>query len=171
MSTRFILAAFENPLLQFGVNWYDFLSQIVAFLIIAWILNTFVFKTVMKTVATRRREAAEAAANQERIRLELLAVEAARQEMMQTTREQAERVISAAKASAAELLNQERNRCELLGTEMLAKARADVLLDQARMKTDLKTEIATMVVNLTAKLVQTNLNAACLLYTSPSPRD
>jgi hypothetical protein len=28
------------------------------------------------------------------------------------------------------------------------------------MKTDLKTEIATMVVNLTAKLVQTNLTAA-----------
>jgi hypothetical protein len=43
---------------------------------------------------------------------------------------------------------------------MLAKARADVLLDQARIKTELKTEIATMVVNLTARLVQTNLTAA-----------
>jgi F0F1-type ATP synthase membrane subunit b/b' len=160
MSTRFILAAFENPLLRFGVNWYDFLSQAVAFLIIAWILNTFVFKTVMKTVADRRREAVEAAANQERIRLELLAVDAARQEMMQATRDQADRVISAAKASAAELLNQEKLRCVLLGTEMLAKARADVLLDQARIKTELKTEIATMVVTLTARLAQLNLTAA-----------
>jgi F-type H+-transporting ATPase subunit b len=160
MSTRFLLTAFENPLLQFGVNWYDFLSQTIAFLIIAWILNTFVFKTVMKTVADRRREAAEAAANQERIRLELLAVDAARQEMMQATREQAERVISVAKSTAAELLNQEKIRCELLGTEMLAKARADVLLDQARIKTELKTEIATMVVNLTARLAQMNLTAA-----------
>ncbi|MEI6108268.1 MAG: ATP synthase F0 subunit B, partial [Opitutae bacterium] len=141
MSTRFILAAFENPLLQFGVNWYDLISQAIAFLILAWILNTFVFKTVMKTVTDRRREAEEAAAKQEQIRRELLAMEAARQEMVLTTREQAERIVSAAKASAAELLNQERNRCELLGTEMLAKARADVLLDQARMKTDLKTEI------------------------------
>jgi len=160
MSTRFILAVFENPLSQFGVNWHDFISQAIAFLIIAWILNKFVFKTVMKTVADRGREAAETAANQEQIRRELLALDAARQEMVTTTREQAERIVSAAKASAAELLNQERNRCELLGTEMLAKARADVLLDQARMKTDLKTEIATMVVNLTAKLVQTNLTAA-----------
>ena len=160
MSTRFILAAFENPLLQFGVNGYDLVSQAIAFLILAWILNTFVFKTVMKTVADRRREAEEAAANQEQMRRELLAMEAARQEMMHATREQAERVISTAKASAAELLNQEKLRCELLSTEMLAKARADVLLDQARIKTELKTEIATMVVNLTSKLVQTNLTAA-----------
>jgi F0F1-type ATP synthase membrane subunit b/b' len=155
-----MLLAFENPLSQFGVNWYDFLSQTIAFLIIAWILNTFVFKTVMKTVAERRREAAEAAANQEKIRLELLAVEATRQEMLQATREQAELVISAAKAGAAELLSQEKIRCERLGAEMLAQAREDVLRDQARIKAELKTEIAEMVVNLTARLAQLNLTPA-----------
>jgi F-type H+-transporting ATPase subunit b len=160
MSTLFILATMENPLLKFGVNWYDFVSQAVAFLIIAWILNKFVFKTVMKTVAARQKEAEEAEANCERIRRELQASEEARKQVLRQAQEQAERVVSEAKASGAELLNQEKIRCELLGNEMLAKAREDALLDQARLKTELKADIAAMVVNLTARLAQLNLTAA-----------
>jgi|GEM_PF-1522273 len=154
-----LLAAIENPFPKFGVNWYDLTSQAVAFLIIAWILNKFVFKTVMKSVADRRREAEEAAANNERARRELQAVEEARKEVLHKAQEQAERFVSEAKANVAELLNQEKIRCELLGTEMLAKAREDALLDQARLKTELRAELASMIVNLTAKLAQMNLTA------------
>ena len=160
MSKLFILAVIENPFPKFGVNWYDFTSQAIAFLIIAWILNKFVFKTVMRTVADRQKEAEEAVANSERIRRELQAAEEARKEVLHKAQEQADRVVSEAKANVAELLDQEKIRCELLGNEMLAKAREDVRLDQARLKTELKVEIATMVVNLTAKLAQMNLTAA-----------
>ena len=155
-----LLAAIENPFPKFGVNWYDLISQAIAFLIIAWILNKFVFKTVMKTVEDRRREAADAAANNEQTRRELQAAEESRKEVLHKAHEQAERVISEAKANVAELLNQEKIRCELLGTEMLAKAREEAQLDQARLKTELKAEIAMMIVNLTAKLAQMNLTPA-----------
>ncbi|HNX52467.1 MAG TPA: hypothetical protein PKI68_01850 [Pontiellaceae bacterium] len=155
-----LLAAIENPFPKFGVNWYDFTSQAISFLIIAWILNKFVFRTVMKTVADRRREAEEAAANNERTRRELQAVEEARREVLHKAQEHADRVVSEAKANVAELLEQGKVRCELLGNEMLAKAREDARLDQARLKTELKAEIATMIVNLTAKLAQMNLSDA-----------
>ncbi len=155
-----LLAVIENPFPKFGVNWYDFTSQAIAFLIIAWVLNKFVFKTVMKTVADRRREAEEAVANNENIRRELQAAEESRKEVLHKAHEQAERVISDAKANVAELLNQEKIRCELLGAEMLTKAREDARLDQARLKTELKAEIAMMIVNLTAKLAQMNLSEA-----------
>ena len=155
-----LLAVIENPFPKFGVNWYDFTSQAIAFLIIAWILNKFVFKTVMKMVEDRRKDAEEAAANNERTRRELQAVEESRKEVLHKAHEQAEKVVSEAKANVAELLEQEKVRCELLGTEMLAKAREEAQLDQARLKTELKAELATMIVNLTAKLAQMNLTAA-----------
>jgi hypothetical protein len=60
----------------------------------------------------------------------------------------------------AELLEREKIRCEMLGTEILTKAREDAQLDQARLKTELRAELATMIVNLTAKLAQMNLTAA-----------
>lgn len=155
-----MLAVIENPLPKFGVNWYDFISQAIAFLIIAWILNKFVFKTVMKTVAARQKEADDAAANSDRIRRELLATEEARKVVLHQAQEQADRVVSETKAHVAELLNQETIRCELLGSELLAKAREDAKLDQARLKTELKAEIANMVVTLTSKLAQMNLSAS-----------
>lgn len=155
-----MLAVIENPLPKFGVNWYDFISQAIAFLIIAWILNKFVFKNVMKTVAARQKEADDAAANSDRIRRELLATEEARKVVLHQAQEQADRVVSETKAHVAELLNQETIRCELLGSELLAKAREEAKLDQARLKTELKTEIANMVVTLTSKLAQMNLSAS-----------
>lgn len=160
MNTPFILAVIENPFPKFGVNWYDFISQAVAFGIIAWILNKYVFKTVMKMVADRQKEAEEAVANRERIRNELLAAEETRKAVMHKAQEQADRFVSETRANVAELLNQEKIRCERLGSEMLAKAHEDALLEQARLKTELKGEIATMVVSLTAKLAQLNLSAA-----------
>ncbi|WP_372808088.1 hypothetical protein [Pontiella sp.] len=160
MSTLFTLAVAENPFSRFGVNWYDFTSQAIAFLIIAWILNKFVFKTVMKTVAERQRAADEAAANNARIQQELQAVEESRKAVLKTAQEQADRVVSEARAHMAEMVSQEKQRCELLGTELLAQAREEARLDQARLKNELRGDIATMVVKLTAKLTQMNLGQA-----------
>lgn len=155
-----MLSVIENPFLRFGVNWYDFTSQAISFLIIAWILNKFVFKTVMKTVADRQKAAEEAAANNERILRELAAVEDERKAVLHKAQEQADRVVAEAKTHVAELINQEKQRCDRLGTEMLAQAREDAQLDRARLKTELRAEIAAMVVSLTAKLTQMNLDAA-----------
>lgn len=153
-----LLAVTENPFLRFGVNWYDFVSQAIAFLIIAWILNKFVFKTVMKTVADRQKAVDEAAANSARIQQELQAVEEARKEVLHKAQEQADRIVSDAKTRVTDMISQEKLRCEQLGTEMLAQAREDALLDQARLKNELRSEIAAMIVTLTAKLTQMNLN-------------
>lgn len=160
MSTSLLLAVIANPFLRFGVNWYDFTSQAIAFLIIAWILNQFVFKTVMKTVAERQKAVEEAAANNARIQQELQAIEEDRKGVLHKAQEQADRVVFEAKTHVAKMISQEKQRCEQLGTEMLAQAREDTRLDQTRMKTELRSEIATMIVNLTAKLTQMNLDPA-----------
>jgi F-type H+-transporting ATPase subunit b len=160
MSTLVTLAVIENPFLRFGVNWYDFVSQAIAFLIIAWILNKFVFKTVMKTVADRQKAVEEAAANNARIQQELLSAEEARKEVLHKAQEQAAQAVSDAKARVADMISQEKLHCEQLGTEMLAQAREDVRMDQVRLKTELRGEIASMIVTLTAKLTQMSLNDA-----------
>ncbi len=160
MSTLLLLAVIENPFLRFGVNWYDFTSQAIAFLIIAWILNKFVFKTVMKIVADRQKAADDAAANSARIQQELLAVEEARKDVLLKAQEQADRVVADAKTHMAEMISREKMRCERLGSELMTQAREDARLDQARMKKELRGEIAALIVQLTAKLTQMNLTGA-----------
>ena len=154
------LAAMENPFLRFGVNWHDFIFQAIAFMIIAWILNRFVFKTVLKTVADRQAAAEAAEASRAKIQQELKSLEESRAEQLKQAQKQADQMLSEAKARIAEMVNQEKQRCEQMGTELLAQARENAQLDQMRMKAEFREEIATMIVALTERLTQMNLAQA-----------
>lgn len=157
MSTLLTLAVTENPFARFGVNWYDFISQAIAFLIIAWILNKFVFKTVMKTVAERKRAEEEAAANNAKIQQKLQEVGEERDKIIHEAKEQADKVIKEAKLQMVDMVAREKEHCESLGSEILSQAREEAQLDQARLKTEMRDEIAEMIVKLTGKLTQMNL--------------
>lgn len=152
-----LAVASENPFERFGVNWYDFASQAIAFLIIAWILNKFVFKTVMKSVEERHRAEEETRANNERLKQELQSIEEQRNEVMKQAREEADRFVETAKARMAELILREQARSAKIGEEMLAQAREDGEQLQVRLKAELRSEIAALVVNLTEQLTRTEL--------------
>jgi F-type H+-transporting ATPase subunit b len=142
---------------RFGVNLHGLVAQAICFLIVASVLHRFVFKPVLTMVDARRRQTEEAEANAERIKAELKATEAARGEILAKAHQEAERIISEIKADAAELEEREKRRLEDIQGQMLAQAREDVLLAQAKLKTELKGEIADMIVTLTAKLAKDNL--------------
>ena len=84
----------------FGINKYDLIAQAICFLILAYVLNRFVFRPVIKMSDERRREAEEASANAEKIRKELKETEDARAEILHKAREHAEKIISETKAGA-----------------------------------------------------------------------
>lgn len=152
------LALTENPFEKFGVNWYDFVSQAVAFLIIAWILNKFVFKTVMKSVEERHRAEEETRANNERLKQELQNIEEQRNAVMKQAHEEADRFVENAKARIAELILREQVRSEKMGEEIIAQAREDGLQMQVRLKAELRSEIAALVVTLTEQLTRMELD-------------
>jgi F-type H+-transporting ATPase subunit b len=143
----------------FGINIYDLVAQAVCFLILALVLNRFVFKPVMKIVDQRRQEAEDAAANAERIKKELRATEDARSEIIRNAYENAEKIISETKTDAATLREHEKNRTEQLAVQILAKAREESLLDQKKMKIELRNEIAEMIVRLTGILAEKNIDS------------
>jgi F-type H+-transporting ATPase subunit b len=143
----------------FGINIYDLAAQAVCFLVLALVLNRFVFKPVMKIVDQRRQEAEDAAANAERIKKELKATEDARSEIIRNAYEHAEKIISETKADAATLREHEKNRTEQLAVQILAKAREESLLGHEKMKIELKNEIAEMIVRLTGVIAEKNIDS------------
>ncbi len=143
---------------HFGVNWPDLLAQSVCFLVLAYILNRFVFKPVMKTVEARRKEAEDAAANAERIKESLRVTEEAKGEILAKAREQAEKIISETKANAAELMEKEKCRIEEIATQMLEKSREDALLDRKNMRTEMKNEIAGLAAKIAAIVSEKTLS-------------
>ena len=143
---------------KFGVNTYDMVSQAVCFLILAYVINRFVFKPVMKLVDQRHKEAEETALNAEKIRIALRETEEARTEIIRKAHDHAEKLTMGIKADVDLMIEQEMIRTEKLAVQILAKAKDEALLNQKKIKLELRDEIAEMIVHLTSVLAKKNLN-------------
>ncbi len=135
--------------LTFGLNWPHFLSQVISFCIVAFLLYLWAYKPILKLLEQRRQQIAEGLENAEKIKKELEATEAARQEILKKTGTEATRLIEEARAIADKLREQESQKAVASAEQILAKAREAALQDHARMLADLKKEIGRLVVQTT----------------------
>ncbi len=146
----------EGPFQQiartFGLSKQMFFSQVIAFVIVAWILKKFAYGPVLQMLEERRRRIEESLKNAERIKQELAKTEAARQEVLEKANVQANKLIEEARAAAAKVLEQETQKAIAAAEQIIAKAREAAAADHARMLADLKREIGRLVVQTTLKV-------------------
>ena len=101
----FILAASGgNPITNitttFGVNWGMFISQLIAFGIVAFLLNKFAYKPVLEVLEKRKQRIAEGEENLKKIAEDLKDAEAKKSEIISEANAKAEKMISEARESA-----------------------------------------------------------------------
>ncbi len=108
---------------RFGLDPILFAAQLFNFLVIAWIINRFLLRPLMKTMKARREKIAEGLADAEKARVAL----------EETARER-ERVLQQASADAFTLLQNARDEAERLRAAELARAGKDAerLIEEAR---------------------------------------
>ena len=87
----------------FGVNAPLFISQLIAFTIVALLLKKFAYKPVLDMLEQRKARIAEAEANAEKIKSELAETESARDKILEEARSEANRLIEETRSAAAEL--------------------------------------------------------------------
>ena len=71
--TEFIVLAADGGVVSditktFGVNWQLFISQLIAFIVVALVLKKFAYKPVLDMLDQRRERIAQAEANAEKFR-------------------------------------------------------------------------------------------------------
>ncbi len=137
---------------RFGVDKAHFFAQLISFCIVAALLYKFAYQPILQVLEERRRRIAEGLANADRIKQELARTEAARQEILQQTNVQANKLIEEARAAAARVQEQETQKAIATAEQIIAKAREAAALDHARMLTELKREIGQLVVKATGQV-------------------
>jgi F-type H+-transporting ATPase subunit b len=135
--------------LTFGLNWPHFLSQVISFCIVAFLLYLWAYKPILKLLEQRRQQIAEGLENAEKIKKELQATEAARQEILNKTGTEAARLLDEARAIADKLREQESQKAIASAEQIIAKAREAAQQDHGRMLAELKKEIGRLVVQTT----------------------
>src|SRR5688572_23902059 len=117
----------------FGFNTSLFISQVISFLIVAFLLHRFAYKPILKVLEQRREEIAQSLANAEQIKKQLADAEVSRQKTLSDANTQAIKLIEEARAVAAKVQETETQRAIATAEQIIAKAREAAALDHQRM--------------------------------------
>src|SRR5213596_3297978 len=136
----------------FGWNWKLFLSQVVSFAIVAFLLRQFAYKPILAVLEDRRRKIEEGQLNAEKIRKELAEAEKRYQEIVAKANADAQRMIDEARESSAHLAERKQQEAIAAAEQILAKAKEAAAFEHERQMQNLKRELGRLVVDTTAKV-------------------
>jgi F-type H+-transporting ATPase subunit b len=153
MNSLLIFAASEGGMAeQFGVNWQLFISQCIAFLVVALALKKFAYAPVLKVLEDRKQRIAEGIENADKIKAELEATQAQKDEILKEAGVKRQEIIDAAKAAAAKLEKEEAEKALKKAEDIIAKAQEATEASRQEMMNELKAEIGRLVVETTMKV-------------------
>src|SRR5213595_51552 len=136
----------------FGWNWKLFLSQVISFCIVAFLLRRFAYKPILAVLEDRRRKIEEGQLNAEKIRKELAEAEKRYQEIVAKANADAQRMIDEARESSAHVAERKQQEAIAAAEQILAKAKEAAALENERQMQTLKRELGRLVVDTTAKV-------------------
>src|ERR1700741_3307455 len=106
----------------FGWNWKLFLSQVISFCIVAFLLRRFAYKPILAILEDRRRKIEEGQLNAEKIRKQLAEAEKRYQEILDKANADAQRMIDDARQSAAHLSERKQQEAITAAEQIITKA-------------------------------------------------
>ena len=161
--TFFAAATFTDTLKEtadtFGWNWELFLSQVISFTIVAFLLRRFAYKPILAVLEDRRRKIEEGMLNAEKIRRELAEAEKRYQEILAKANADAQRMIDEARESSSRLAERKQQEAIAAAEQIVAKAKEAAALEHESQMQTLKRELGRLVVDTTAKVTGKVLTA------------
>jgi F-type H+-transporting ATPase subunit b len=143
----------------FGWNWQLFLSQVISFCIVAFLLRRFAYKPILAVLAERRQKIEEGELNAEKIKKELAEAEKRYQEILGKANADAQRMIDEARQSSANLAERKQQEAVAAAEQIIVKAREASAIEHERQMESLKRELGRLVVETTSKVTGKILNS------------
>ncbi len=137
---------------QFGFQKQLFISQVISFCVVAFLLQRFAYKPILKVLEERRQRISEGLSNADKIKQELAGAKVKAQEIIAQAGAQGNKMIDEARASAAKVLEQESQKAIATANDIINKARQASEAELVRMKAELRKEVGRLVVATSAKV-------------------
>jgi F-type H+-transporting ATPase subunit b len=134
----------------FGVDWTHLIAQMISFAIVCLLLYRFAYRPILKLLDERRQLIADGLANAKKIKAELAATEARRQEVMAQASADAAHLVEEAHSAAARVQKHETQEAKAAAAHIMAKAHEAAEQEHAHMLSELKREVGHLVVETTA---------------------
>jgi len=143
----------------FGWNPWLFFSQVISFVIVAFLLRRFAYKPILAILEERRQRIAEGLLNADKIKQQLAEAETRYAEILAKANAQAQKMIDEARESSAHLAERKQQEAITAAEQIVAKAQEASAMAHERTMADLKRELGRLVVDTTAKVTGKVLTA------------
>lgn len=137
-----------------GIDWRLLILQIVAFLILVWLLGKFVYPWLMKSVDERQHNIEEAAKAAKKAHESAVEVQNETADLLAKARKEAAEIVETAKLEAAELASTSETRARTTAETIVADAHAQIDKDIDRARRELHDETLELVSLATEKVVR-----------------
>lgn len=135
-----------------GIDWDKLIAQTISFSVFLWVLWRFAYKPVLDILEKRRAKIEESLANAEKIKKDMERTELEKREIILKANEQAVQIVGEAQKAAAAQSEKKIQEAISQAETMIKKAEAAIDLERDKMMTELKKEVAHLVVETTAKV-------------------
>jgi F-type H+-transporting ATPase subunit b len=129
-----------------------FFSQVLSFIIVAFVLVKFAYKPILAVLEQRRQQIAQAHLNAEKIKQQLAEAEQRYAEILAKANAEAQKMIDEARTSAGHVAERKQQEAIAAAEQIVAKAREASAIEHERTMGQLKRELGRLVVDTTAKV-------------------
>jgi F-type H+-transporting ATPase subunit b len=133
--------------------------QMVVFAILVWFTMRFVWPKLLGTLEERSRKIALGLAAAERGQQELAQAESRIEQMIREARERANEIIDQAERRANEMIEQAKRAADSEGHRILEAAQEQIELEAARVRDQLRKDVARLAIETASKLLEREIDA------------
>ena len=141
-----------------GIDLQLLIVQIVAFLILVWLLGKFVYPLLMKSVDERQKNIKEAAKAAKKAQESAAESEAETAKLLAEARKEAAEIVATAKTEAADIASTSEERARSSAEKIVADAHAQVSKDIEKARRELHDETLELIALATEKIVRKKLD-------------
>ena len=148
----------ESIFSALGIDLQLLIVQIVAFLILVWLLGKFVYPLLMKSVDERQKNIEEAAKAAKKAQESAAESEAETAKLLAEARKEAAEIVATAKTEAADIASTSEERARSSAEKIVADAHAQVSKDIEKARRELHDETLELIALATEKIVRKKLD-------------
>lgn len=130
----------------FGFNASLFISQVISFCVVAFLLKKFAYGPILNLLAERQKTIQQGLENADKIKLELANAQAKTQELISQAGAQANKIIEEARLAAAKVTETEMQKAVGTANQIISKAKESNEAEFKRLELELKREIGHLAV-------------------------
>lgn len=150
--------ALTNIAGEFGVTLPTLIAQMINFVIVAVVLYYFAVKPVAATLDERQQKIADGLQYAEEMKTQLAEAERERAEKIKQAAVEAQSILTEAREQSKEMIEQKTQEAAAQAESILRKASEATEIERRRMLTDVRQEVARLVVSTSATVLSRDLS-------------